>query len=225
MTRDAASERRCAAATDPSTWLSANAGSGKTRVLTDRVARLLLGGVQPQHILCLTYTKAAATEMQNRLFQRLGTWAMLPEQGCGRTAAIGVDGPPTPILAQARRPVRPRDRDAGRAADPDHPLVLRGAPAAVPAGGTGLAPVPGDGGPRGRPDARQVLDRFAAGPEAPAAGGVCAVPHQRRCPRPAARHRPPARGIRAARRRDDLRGCTNWSRMRTPTASGAGAGR
>lgn len=62
-----------------STWLSANAGSGKTRVLTDRVARLLLGGVQPQNILCLTYTKAAATEMQNRLFRRLGEWAMKPD--------------------------------------------------------------------------------------------------------------------------------------------------
>ncbi len=67
-------------AADPtrSTWLSANAGSGKTRVLTDRVARLLLEGVQPQRILCLTYTKAAASEMQNRLFQRLGAWAMMP---------------------------------------------------------------------------------------------------------------------------------------------------
>ncbi|MCT4576758.1 MAG: double-strand break repair helicase AddA [Donghicola sp.] len=60
-----------------STWLAANAGSGKTRVLTDRVARLLLTGVEPQHILCLTYTKAAASEMQNRLFKRLGEWAML----------------------------------------------------------------------------------------------------------------------------------------------------
>jgi ATP-dependent helicase/nuclease subunit A len=62
-----------------STWLSANAGSGKTRVLTDRVARLLLRGVEPQRILCLTYTKAAATEMQNRLFRRLGEWAMMPD--------------------------------------------------------------------------------------------------------------------------------------------------
>ncbi|MFK7878863.1 double-strand break repair helicase AddA [Roseobacter sp.] len=69
-----------AARPDTSTWLAANAGSGKTRVLTDRVARLLLDGVQPQHILCLTYTKAAASEMQNRLFKRLGTWAMLPTQ-------------------------------------------------------------------------------------------------------------------------------------------------
>ena len=68
-------------AADPgnSTWLAANAGSGKTRVLTDRVARLLLDGTQPQRILCLTYTKAAASEMQNRLFRRLGEWAMLDD--------------------------------------------------------------------------------------------------------------------------------------------------
>lgn len=67
-------------AADPtqSTWLSANAGSGKTRVLTDRVARLLLAGTRSENVLCLTYTKAAASEMQNRLFQRLGEWAMMP---------------------------------------------------------------------------------------------------------------------------------------------------
>ncbi|MDA7423454.1 double-strand break repair helicase AddA [Thalassococcus lentus] len=78
MIRDEATQAQVRAA-EPgaSTWLAANAGSGKTRVLTDRVARLLLDGVQPEHILCLTYTKAAATEMQNRLFKRLGAWAML----------------------------------------------------------------------------------------------------------------------------------------------------
>ena len=63
-----------------STWLSANAGSGKTRVLTDRVARLLLKKTDPQNILCLTYTKAAASEMQNRLFERLGAWAMMDDE-------------------------------------------------------------------------------------------------------------------------------------------------
>ncbi len=68
-------------AADPSlsTWLSANAGSGKTSVLIDRVARLLLQNVPADRILCLTYTKAAATEMQNRLFERLGGWAMLED--------------------------------------------------------------------------------------------------------------------------------------------------
>ncbi len=80
MMRDAATQRQVEAA-DPriSTWLTANAGSGKTRVLTDRVARLLLEDVSPQNILCLTYTKAAAAEMQNRLFKRLGAWAMMPD--------------------------------------------------------------------------------------------------------------------------------------------------
>ena len=65
-------------ASDPdySTWVSANAGSGKTRVLTSRVARLLYKGVQPNKIVCLTYTQAAAREMQNRLFDMLGQWAM-----------------------------------------------------------------------------------------------------------------------------------------------------
>ncbi len=62
-----------------STWVSANAGSGKTRVLTNRVARLLLSGCPPQKILCLTYTKAAAAQMQNRLFSSLGAWAMKPD--------------------------------------------------------------------------------------------------------------------------------------------------
>ncbi len=77
--RDATEAQIRASHPTSSTWLSANAGSGKTRVLTDRVARLLLRGVQPQHILCLTYTKAAASEMQNRLFKRLGEWAMKPD--------------------------------------------------------------------------------------------------------------------------------------------------
>jgi ATP-dependent helicase/nuclease subunit A len=88
---------------DLSTWLSANAGSGKTKVLTDRVARLLLRGVAPQRILCLTYTKAAASEMQNRLFALLGKWAMMPDADLRAALnAIGEDGATAP-LPDARR--------------------------------------------------------------------------------------------------------------------------
>ncbi|MFC2970003.1 double-strand break repair helicase AddA [Acidimangrovimonas pyrenivorans] len=104
--RNDATERQVQAA-DPaaSTWLSANAGSGKTRVLTDRVARLLLDRVEPQHILCLTYTKAAASEMQNRLFKRLGEWAMLEEDELRKQLAnLGVeDAVDAERLARARR--------------------------------------------------------------------------------------------------------------------------
>ena len=60
------SQRR---ATTPghSAWVEANAGTGKTKVLTDRVTRLLLDRVKPERVLCLTFTKAAAAEMRNRL--------------------------------------------------------------------------------------------------------------------------------------------------------------
>ncbi|MBO9399459.1 double-strand break repair helicase AddA [Shimia sp. R9_3] len=101
---DATLRQISAARPDASTWLSANAGSGKTRVLTDRVARLLLEGVLPQHILCLTYTKAAASEMQNRLFKRLGSWAMKSdEELAAELAELGVAGKANPEdLRQAR---------------------------------------------------------------------------------------------------------------------------
>ena len=59
-----------------SIWVSANAGSGKTRNLITRVARILLQGASPEKILCLTYTTAAASEMQDRLFKELGSWSM-----------------------------------------------------------------------------------------------------------------------------------------------------
>jgi ATP-dependent helicase/nuclease subunit A len=69
-----------ARASDPtaSAWVSANAGTGKTEVLVKRVLRLLLAGSTPERILCLTYTKTAAAEMQNRLLQPLAQWATLP---------------------------------------------------------------------------------------------------------------------------------------------------
>ncbi|MEP4052908.1 MAG: double-strand break repair helicase AddA [Litorimonas sp.] len=69
-------------AADPSgtRLAAANAGSGKTRVLVDRVSRILLGGTEPSDILCLTYTKAAASEMQERLFETLGNWSVLNDE-------------------------------------------------------------------------------------------------------------------------------------------------
>ncbi len=70
-----------ASAADPtaSVWVSANAGTGKTHVLTTRVLRLMLAGTPPERILCLTYTKAAAAEMSKRVFDSLAKWVMLPE--------------------------------------------------------------------------------------------------------------------------------------------------
>ena len=69
----ARSTRAQARAADPgaSVWVSANAGTGKTHVLTMRVLRLLLAGTPPERILCLTYTKAAAAEMSKRVFDTL----------------------------------------------------------------------------------------------------------------------------------------------------------
>lgn len=69
-------------ATDPvqSAWVAANAGSGKTHVLVNRIARLLLSGSAPDRLLCLTFTKAAAAEMSIRLFDQLGRWALLPDE-------------------------------------------------------------------------------------------------------------------------------------------------
>ena len=69
-------------ASDPraSAWVSANAGAGKTKVLTDRVVRLLLSGSPPGRILCLTFTKAAAANMAIRIFERLGRWVTQEEE-------------------------------------------------------------------------------------------------------------------------------------------------
>ncbi|MFV2035936.1 MAG: UvrD-helicase domain-containing protein, partial [Halocynthiibacter sp.] len=65
---------------DHSVWVSANAGSGKTHILTERVLRLLLSGVAPQNILCLTYTKAGAAVVQRRVEFRLSGWALCQDQ-------------------------------------------------------------------------------------------------------------------------------------------------
>src|SRR6516162_8282511 len=61
-----------------SVWVSASAGTGKTRVLIDRLLWLMLDGTDPARILCLTFTRAAAAEMANRLNDALARWATLP---------------------------------------------------------------------------------------------------------------------------------------------------
>ena len=70
-----------ARASDPasSAFVSANAGSGKTHVLVQRVIRLLLDGVPPEKILCITFTKAAAANMAERVFTTLGHWVTLDD--------------------------------------------------------------------------------------------------------------------------------------------------
>jgi len=71
-------------------FVSANAGSGKTSTLVTRVARLLLDGAAPEAMLCVTYTKAAAAEMQRRLFEKLGDWAVAPDPVL-RETLVGID--------------------------------------------------------------------------------------------------------------------------------------
>src|SRR5215510_11009144 len=70
------------AASDPavSAWVSANAGSGKTYVLAQRVIRLLLDGVDPARILCITFTKAAAANMAHKVFDELRRWTALDDE-------------------------------------------------------------------------------------------------------------------------------------------------
>lgn len=69
------------AASDPShsVWVTASAGTGKTKVLTDRVLRLMLADTPPAKILCLTFTNAAAAEMANRIHQHLSAWVIMEE--------------------------------------------------------------------------------------------------------------------------------------------------
>lgn len=87
-------------ASDPaqSVWVSANAGSGKTHVLTQRVVRLLLKGVAPARILCLTFTKAAAANMSERVFGTLARWTRLDDAELA--ASIAATGAPRPDRAE-----------------------------------------------------------------------------------------------------------------------------
>ena len=97
-------EQRAAADPERSVWVSANACTGKTHVLVDRIARLLLAGTPPGRILCLTFTRAAAAEMANRLGKRLGSWAAMDDAGLAPALEDLMDGKAkAETLVRARR--------------------------------------------------------------------------------------------------------------------------
>ena len=92
-------------ASDPavSAWVAANAGSGKTHVLAQRVIRLLLEGVAPEKIICITFTKAAAANMAQRVFDTLSAWTALDDAKLDQAIrAISDLVPDASLRAQAR---------------------------------------------------------------------------------------------------------------------------
>jgi ATP-dependent helicase/nuclease subunit A len=94
-----------ARASDPnaSSWVSANAGTGKTEVLVKRILRLLLAGARPESILCLTYTKTAAAAMQNRLLKELADWATIPSDTLRQRLEALIGRAPEDEEVRARR--------------------------------------------------------------------------------------------------------------------------
>src|SRR3712207_9392026 len=94
--------------------LSASAGTGKTHVLAARVLRLLLAGVDPASILCLTFTKAGAAEMADRIHRRLAYWVGLQDaELAAELRALGEEFGPGG-RANARRLFRSEERRVGR---------------------------------------------------------------------------------------------------------------
>src|SRR6201984_2844809 len=94
-----------ARASDPasSAFVSANAGSGKTHVLVQRVIRLLLSDVPPEKILCITFTKAAAANMAERVFTTLGHWVTLGDEALDDAIkGVGIPYPSATLRKKAR---------------------------------------------------------------------------------------------------------------------------
>src|SRR2546423_5343886 len=97
---------RQARASDPtaSAFVSANASSGKTHVLVQRVIRLLLSGVPPEKILCITFTKAAAANMAERVFTTLGHWVTLDDTALDAAIRdVGIPHPDRKLRREARK--------------------------------------------------------------------------------------------------------------------------
>ncbi len=92
-------------------------------------------GSKPSAFLCITYTKAAAAEMQRRLFERLGAWCVADDATLGGGTCAKLERRRSAILARARALFAQRAGNAGRAEDPNHPRVLRTPAGAVSARG------------------------------------------------------------------------------------------
>ena len=98
------SQQRAAADPSRSVWVTANAGSGKTHVLVERIIRLLLEGAEPSTLLCITFTKAAAAEMSSRLYDRLSRWTALDDDDLhSELSGLGVDTEKPEIILRARQ--------------------------------------------------------------------------------------------------------------------------
>ena len=114
-----------------SAWVAANAGSGKTHVLAQRVINLLLKGVEPEKILCITFTKAAAANMAKRVFDTLGKWTKLDDEALDKAiTGSGIDDRRDDAHAGAAA-VCARAGNAGRPESSDHPRLLHPAAASV----------------------------------------------------------------------------------------------
>jgi len=108
----AAEAQRRASDPNASAWVGASAGTGKTKVLTDRVLALMLDGAPPERLLCLTFTKAAAAEMANRLAGRLAAWAAADDDALDAELRTLPVRDPDPALRRRARALFARVLDA-----------------------------------------------------------------------------------------------------------------
>lgn len=99
---EAEANQRAASNPAVSAFVAASAGSGKTRLLTDRLLRLMVGGARPERILCLTFTKAAAAEMSLRLQSRLGQWVTMERPALEQALRDLAIDPTDTTIARAR---------------------------------------------------------------------------------------------------------------------------
>lgn len=100
---DATHRQHQAANPEANIWVMASAGTGKTTVLVERFIRLVLAGFSPEKILCLTYTKAAATQMKERVLRRLSNWVSLENDALQADMAKMLNAvPDTALLHRGR---------------------------------------------------------------------------------------------------------------------------